>query len=882
MPRLAARFPALLLVLLITALLTQTGCDVADPAALARHHLDSSRAYLAQGQYRAAIIEARNAIRQQPDDPGGHLLLAGLYNQLGHPRQALEVLDQAASSPEPDLALERAEAQLQLQRHRSAHDTLADIFDQVEGQRGHRWQRLQALALAGSGELNIARQLLLELLETSEAARAQIELARLELAAGKPDEATELLQSLEPEQTEYAEAQQLLGFAAFQQGRLDEAEAHLTRALSALPPTDVPLPLKVTLLRQLAQTLTRQGRSSDALAYQRLLSEAAPEQGGPRQALNDALEWYRAGHLDEAEALLARLYENHPGDRQSGLLLGLTRYHQGDPTAAGQLFDRHLDPEAHPPELLEAAAHSRLLTHRAQEALELLEQALADHPDHSGLLAIYGMAALHFSDRREDGALALQRALALAPERSLLRLPLARHFLQVDKPAQALAQLQAAAVEAPADPRLQSAYISLLLTQHRPDQARRAVQRYLAASDQSVPARVLQGEIEMYLGEYEAARDLLDQALQSDPGSLPANEARARLALRQQQWDLAADHFYRAVQLDPGSERACQGLVTAYEAQGNGHQVDAMLRELALHPEHAVTAHSVRADHALRQGRLQEARRALNRALSHGPPSPYAARVGVHIHRAEARIAQDAGDSHRARDQLLAALELVPADPGALSDLVVVEAASGRRDEARRMIQFIRQQPEGDTTATLLTAWLQQRQGDTEAARHTLEEAWQQRAEPLIAERLHPLLTALDDPQAAQMLAQDWHQRLPRDHRPLVLLAASAREARSPRRAQRLYEEALSLAPDDPSLLLQLAELYLELGQPGAGGLARRAMELVPDHADTVSASGWILAQGGEREEGLALLERAALMAPESAAITERLHQARQSGGASP
>src|SRR5690625_7427529 len=102
MPRLAARFPALLLVLLITALLTQTGCDVADPAALARHHLDSSRAYLAQGQYRAAIIEARTAIRQQPDDPGGHLLLAALDHQLGHPRQPLPVPDEPASPAEPD------------------------------------------------------------------------------------------------------------------------------------------------------------------------------------------------------------------------------------------------------------------------------------------------------------------------------------------------------------------------------------------------------------------------------------------------------------------------------------------------------------------------------------------------------------------------------------------------------------------------------------------------------------------------------------------------------------------------------------------------------------------------------------------------------------
>lgn len=862
---------------LLASVLWLGGCDSAnDSHGQAQIHLASGEAYLQQGQYRAAMIEARNVIRLAPDESAGYLLLARLYNQLGNARQAADILQR---SPEPDTlaaSLERAEAELQQGKFRSARATLAQIETAAQTEAPFHWQRLSARALAGSGEREEARRLYLQMLAVSVDPQTQLELARLELAEGQLAVATEELMRIGPDHAQFAEAQQLLASIAYQQGELEQAERLLTHALAAIPSSDMLTPLKVRVLRQLSETLTKLGRPSDALVYNRLLAEAAPGMQEQQQKFSEALELYRTGNLEAAEALLTQLYEVNPNHNQSGLLLGLVHYQRGDYAAAGQLLDQHVDPETHSPQLIEATAVARLQQHHAREALDLLQQALEDHPQHAGLLAIYGMTALRDPTLRDQGALALQKALALEPRRNTLRLPLASYYLQTGKPEQALAQLQAAATHAPEDPRLQSAYITYLVAQGHTEQAQRAAQRFLEASGKSVEALVLKGEVEAYQGNYAAAGQAFEAALEADPEWLSANEGRAQLALRQQQWELAADYFHRAIQLAPTSERAYKGLLTAYEARGDRHGGVLALQDLSRYPEHAAIAHAVLAEYAMRHGRTNEASIAITAALDQDIALPYIARTAATVFRAEARAAQDEGDTPRARARLMAAIEQVPTDIGALSDLVVVELAAGQRNEAERIIARIEQQPGGATPAALMTAYAHQQRGDRDLAMDTLQEAWHRHPDPEIASRLYRLFAAAGQHDSARLLALDWSRHQPNDARPLAYLAAAAQAKKNYREAQDYYERALSLSPNNAALLNNLAWLYFERGNPKAESLARKAAQLAPDHAGILDTYGWILVQNGNRTEGLSLLERAAAIDPDSADIAAHLREAQR------
>ncbi|MBU0801739.1 MAG: hypothetical protein KKA05_12155, partial [Alphaproteobacteria bacterium] len=49
----------------------------------AQRHVSSAKVYQEQGQYRAAIIEAKNAIQLLPESPDGYISLARIYNEIG-------------------------------------------------------------------------------------------------------------------------------------------------------------------------------------------------------------------------------------------------------------------------------------------------------------------------------------------------------------------------------------------------------------------------------------------------------------------------------------------------------------------------------------------------------------------------------------------------------------------------------------------------------------------------------------------------------------------------------------------------------------------------------------------------------------------------------
>src|SRR5690606_22677871 len=98
-----------------------------------------------------------------------------------------------------------------------------------------------------------------------------------------------------------------------------------------------------------------------------------------------------------------------------------------------------------------------------EDALALLRKALIDHGDNARLQAIYGMAALQFEQYRDEGAIALNKALSLNPERARLRLPLADYYARTNRLDQARAQLLSAANQAPEDAQIQAAALTFFL-----------------------------------------------------------------------------------------------------------------------------------------------------------------------------------------------------------------------------------------------------------------------------------------------------------------------------------------------------------------------------------------------------------------------------------
>ena len=123
----------------------------------ARLRIERAEAYHKQGQYRAAMIEARNAIKISPQLAESHIALARIFNTLAQSKQALKQLDQI---PQPQRigSLYQAtlsQAYLVEGKYRSALKVL-EHSEALRLEKPKEYALLQAQALAAVGEAEAA------------------------------------------------------------------------------------------------------------------------------------------------------------------------------------------------------------------------------------------------------------------------------------------------------------------------------------------------------------------------------------------------------------------------------------------------------------------------------------------------------------------------------------------------------------------------------------------------------------------------------------------------------------------------------------------------------------------------------------------------------
>lgn len=116
----------------------------------------------------------------------------------------------------------------------------------------------------------------------------------------------------------------------------------------------------------------------------------------------------------------------------------------------------------------------------------------------------------------------------------------------------------------------------------------------------------------------------------------------------------------------------------------------------------------------------------------------------------------------------------------------------------------------------------------------------------------------------------------------LMLLSASALEqANRWPEARNLLQQALAIAPDQPSLLNFLGYGKLERGEDldAAEALIRKASELSPDDASITDSLGWAQYKRGKLAEAVTTLQQAAERDPDQAEIQEHLGDALYKSG---
>ncbi|WP_347330121.1 tetratricopeptide repeat protein [Marinimicrobium locisalis] len=857
------------IVALLVAASVLVGCSREENTEQAQDYLERAEAYRDQGQYRAAMIEITNAMNSAPNEVRYPIALAEVYITLGAGRRASSLLEEYADDHPQAVALALAEAYLLQGKFLSAQEALQGYTPETE-------EDARALALYKAdiqrvqGNLEASEQAYQALLEDYPGdLEIELRLAENHIFRGQSEAANRILKRLREQHPKEPEPRHLSAIVALQTNDLDRAESLLTDALIDMPDADIMLPDRAAVLQLLAETLTAQGRTAEALVYQKALAEESPDSVAAQQRLQEAVAAAEAGNYDEAESILKELLDENPDSQSAALMLGMVNLSRGDYESAEPLLSRSVDVETANTDAIRATVLAQAETGNAERAIQTLERSLEARPDNAVLLSLYGVLALNNPESEQDGYLSIQKALAQDPHRGGLRVALARHHFQRGEAEQAMAQLRTAFNYEPANWPVTNVYMNQLLARGELDEVAKAVTKLKEAAPKEPETALFEAQYRYRDGSPQKAIGQMENLLKSEPDFARGHGVLAQMYHENGRSDKALASVEQVLKLEPQNLQAMRAGVEIISSADLARSPQDWLAELANEfPAAQPNATALGAMLHREAGNLEAAAEMMDRYQ--GEETGYTRQVTSVIYRDRARQLASAGDFTRARELLSQALDDFPTSQALSLDLVRLDLAQGRLEQARVLLDDLEQRHPESAEVTLMSARVTQAAEGPEAAYHELRTAWDEQPNNEVAAMLLSLARE-HDADAVPEILQQWEQAAPENRGRLLFMAEEYQRQGDEAGAITAYEQVLANNPDDAVALNNLAWLLKERDLDRALTLAKKAAELQPRSAPILDTYGWLLHLKGDRAAALRHLERAAELAPNVSAIQENL-----------
>lgn len=756
--------------------------------------------------------------------------------------------------------------------------------------------------------------------------RNNLEQARAEADAGRPDEARRRLQLL----------------------RSAVPLAERAANLSVSPRVAILLGLGAVSLAALARLEpegTREELSRQAAdLYLSVADKAMPELTA-RDRAELGLALAVAGHLDRAGALLEGVSAD---DSQWGLLgldLGAAFERHGDTTGAAAIYLRAFELARDEPEVLERLADALQGTNRAVPAAEalyraavalaragrtaeshrLLDRGLADGLPRTGLLELK-VSLLGGAGESERALELLDRFADEGGEPPRLLVARALCLLELGRAEEALAAARKARADASGE---SSGALVEALVLEALDRGHEAIEALEVASGMDADNAIIhatKANVQARLGLGEEALDSIDRALALDPLLNDALVLRSTILRLQGDTGQALEAVRAVLSREPDDAAALAELGECLLALGGEEDaeeaVTALVHAVALRPGNAWTTGTLGQAY-VRAGRVDEGIEHLRQAsaldprliwardmleaalLDRGDPlaalavldaliddhtaasASTAARAGWYARRGEAL--RQLGSLSEASRNLERSLELAPGDAYALGTLGQVLISWGRVEEGiGRLREAARDRlPPAWVMRELISTLLDRgREEEALAALADAHERGLARSTTLVL--LEEVMLRSEDQSRLLERVEDWRRRQPDWEAASVIVARLLAELGRRDDALREVDGVLAADADWADALQTRCMILAALGRVDeAHATIDRVLEPQPASEPFLRAKLSLLDAGGQLAEMLAVIDRALAEAPreawlyrDRAAVLGRLGRAEEAGAA--
>lgn len=848
--------------------------------------LTSAKDYLDKNDPKAAIIQIKNALQQNPELAEARFLLGKALLASGDASGAAVELRKALQASYPADVAAPLLAQAMLSSGQGGK--LASEFEKVELKSADAKADLQtslAISQLSLGQVEKAKSLLGAALALKPGfPRAVLVQAELAVAARDYDQGLKLVASVLSKDAGNVDALKLKGDILSRQGDADGAIAAFRQAVERR--SDFALAHSALIL-----VLLQQGKLDEARQQMEAMKKSAPKSRSTLMA--EAGYWFETKDWKKTLEVLQEVLKFVPDDPGAVLLSGLSHFQMNSLAQAEEYLSRAIKVGANTAQARRVLTVTYLRLGQPAKALETLSPLLETADEDSDLLALAGQVYMQNGQpKKAEGYFA--RASALDPNDMAKKTSLALTHIASGRPDAGLSELErisaadggikadmaliasairgkdyAKALKAidvlerkKADDPLPFALRGMVLTAKGDVLAgRKNYEKALALKPSYFPAAASLAALDMRDRKPEDARRRLEGVLAADPKNVLAMLALAEISGRTgASSDVVSGQISKAIQAAPTSVMARLALINHHLSIKDAKKAVAAAQDAlgSIPNEPRLLDALARAQMAA--GDPNQALATLQKVEAIAPDSPQ-----LYLRMAEVQYAVK--DKDGAAKSLRRILDGRPDYLPAQQGLIKLALEAGKADEAKAILDQVKKQRPKEAVAYMI-------EGDIAVSRKAWSEAAAAYRAGLkvvpateVAAKLYSSLLAAGKSAEAEKFAEGWIADHKDDAVFRLHLGDIANRQQDYPRAVRHYQAVLQRQPDNVAVLNNLAWSLGQMKDPRALDFAEKANKLAPDNAAVMDTLGALLAEKGEVGKAVSVLRKAIELAPQQPLI---------------
>jgi len=866
--------------LLIALILGACGGD--SPESL----IASSKDYLAKNDSKAAVIQLKNALQQNPNLAEARFLLGTALLDGGDITGAeLELRKALELKYSPDAVVPLL-ANVMLAKGQAKK--LIDDFGGVTLSPGEPLAALNttlSVAYASLGRLDIAKQRLDAALATKpDYAPAQLADIRQRLAARDVASARSKIDALLSQNPANPDALLMKGGLLASEGDLDSALVQYQKAIEAKP-THIPAYTAVISL------LIKTNKPDEAKKNLDALKKIAPKNAQSYfldAQLNYHLKDYKTAR--ESAQQLLRISPNSPDSLQ---IAGAIEYQLRSYLQAETYLAKALQSAPQLPLARRLLVASQLRAGNAAKAIDSLQPAMERIDQDPALLSLAGEAYLQHGEPNK-AAEYFAKASKLEPENVSKKTSLALAQIaqgNTDGAYQELEKISLSDKGITADLALVAAY----LKDNQIEKALKAIDGLEKKQPDNPASHNLRARALLAKKDIPGARQSFEKALSLNPAFFPAVAGLANLDILDKKPEVARKRFEAVLSADPKNMQALLAIAELRAADGaTTDEVSSLIGKAVSTNPTEITPRLALIQYLLKNKDFKKALSAANEAASAIPDKP-------EILDALGRTQQLSGDLNQASITYGKLASLQPASPMPLLRLAEIQFNNKNPDEGtkslkraldikpdlleaqRALIQLAMDNKA--PRAALDIAKTIQKQRPKEAVGYLFEgnihasaKAWPEAMSAFrqglkqienseLAIKLHGAFLASGNTAEADKHANSWLKDHPKDVAFRMYLGDLSAARQDYTQAIAHYQTALNQQPNHPLILNNLAWISGKTGGSKAIEYAEKANQLAPNQPAFMDTHAMLLAKKGESDKAIELLRKAMAISPQAASI---------------